>query len=173
MKIDVNTLEYKRLTIDSIPLILEVQEEAFAYANGNTDFLRRNTYETLAPCFDGDSIVLGSFSGETLVAFGILFVAGSGSENLAKDVERIDDILTSANVKLVIVRPDYRGNGLQRELVKKLEDSAKDMGYAWLCATVAPTNNWSYDNFIKSGFELDKILVKYGGLTRALLVKKI
>ncbi len=173
MKIDVNTLEYKRLTIDSIPLILEVQEEAFAYANGNTDFLRRNTYETLAPCFDGDSIVLGAFSGETLVAFGILFVAGSGGENLAKDVERIDDILTSANVKLVIVRPDYRGNGLQRELVKKLEDSAKDMGYAWLCATVAPTNNWSYDNFIKSGFELDKILVKYGGLTRALLVKKI
>lgn len=173
MKKDINTFEFKKLTIDSVPLLLEVQEEAFEYAKGNTDFLRRNTYETLAVCFEGQSEVLGAYDGDTLVAFGILFVAGEGKENLAYDVDEIEDINTSANVKLIIVRPTYRGNGLQRELVSRLEKTAKELGYKWLCATVAPSNNWSYDNFIKSGFEQNKILVKYGGLTRALLVKKI
>ena len=173
MQKDLSTFEFRKLTIDTVPLLLEVQEEAFEYAKGNTDFLRRNTYETLAVCFGGQSEVLGAFDGDKLVAFGILFVAGEGKENLAHDVDEIEDILTSANVKLIIVRPDYRGNGLQRELVARLEKTAVDAGFKWLCATVAPSNNWSYDNFIKSGFALNKILTKYGGLTRALLVKKI
>lgn len=173
MKKDLSAFEFKKLSIESVPLLLEVQEEAFEYAKGNTDFLRRNTYETLAVCFEGQSEVLGAFDGDTLVAFGILYVAGEGKENLAYDVDEIVDINTSANVKLIIVRPDYRGNGLQRALVAKLENTAKKAGFEWLCATVAPTNNWSYDNFIKSGFALCKILTKYGGLTRALLVKKI
>lgn len=173
MKKNITEFDFKKLNVESVPLLLEVQEEAFEYAKGNTDFLRRNTYETLAVCFEGESEVLGVFDEDKLIAFGILFVAERGKENLAYDVDEIEDIMTSANVKLIIVRPDYRGNGLQRELVSRLENLAKEKGFKWLCATVSPTNNWSYDNFIKGGFSLNKILTKYGGLTRALLVKSI
>ncbi|MBQ8407074.1 MAG: GNAT family N-acetyltransferase [Clostridia bacterium] len=173
MKIDVNRLTFQKLEIDSVPLLLEVQEEAFEYAKGNTDFLRRNTAETLSVCFEGESVVLGVFDKDTLAGFGILFVAGEGKENLAYDADEVKDVNTSANVKLIIVRPDYRGNGLQVELVKRLQESAKKSGFEWLCATVAPTNSYSYDNFVKSGFTHTKTLTKYGGLTRALFVKKI
>ena len=173
MKIDTTKLTLRLLGEDAIPTLLDIQEEAFEAAKGDTDFLRRNTAETLAPCFLGNSRVLGAFMGEECAAFGILHAAGDGKENLAHDVDLIDDILTSANVKLIIVRPASRGNGIQRMLIEHLEKYAKEMGYAWLCATVAPSNRFSLDNFLKTGFTEHKILKKYGGLTRALLVKKI
>ena len=173
MKIDTSLLSFRLLGEDSIPLLLDIQEEAFEAAKGDTDFLRRNTAETLAPCFLGNSRVLGAFWGGECVGFGILHAAGDGKENLAHDADCVEDILTSANVKLIIVRPLYRGNGIQRLLITRLEGYAKEMGYAWLCATVAPTNRYSLDNFLKTDFTEHKILKKYGGLTRALLVKKI
>ena len=173
MKINTKEREYKLLDKSCIDQLLQVQEEAFEYAKGDTDFLRRNTYETFSVCFGEKSAVIGAYFKGEMIAFGILFAAGEDKENLAKDVDEIQDITQSANVKLVIVRPAFRGNGLQRELVKRMEDSAKKSGFKWLCTTVSPTNKWSYDNCIKSGFKQVKILVKYGGLTRALLVKEI
>ena len=173
MKIDTKKLSFRLLDESAIPMLLDIQEEAFEAAKGDTDFLRRNTPETLSPCFLGNSRVLGAFLGEECVAFGILHAAEDGKENLAHDADCIENVLTSANVKLIIVRPAYRGNGIQRLLIHHLEAFAKEMGYAWLCATVAPTNRFSLDNFLKTGFEEHKILKKYGGLTRALLVKKI
>ena len=173
MKKDLSTFEFRKLTIDTVPLLLEVQEEAFEYAKGNTDFLRRNTYETLAVCFGGQSEVLGAFDGDKLVAFGILFVAGEGKENLAHDVDEIEDILTSANVKLIIVRPSYRGNGLQKIIINKLQEHAKNCGFSYLCATVSPVNNYSLNNFLGTDFINYKTLNKYGGLSRILLYKKI
>ena len=173
MKIDTQKLSFRLLREDAVPTLLDIQEEAFEAAKGDTDFLRRNTAETLAPCFLGNSRVLGVFFEGECAAFGILHAAGEGKENLAYDVDCIDDVLSSANVKLIIVRPAYRGNGIQRILIEKLEKCAKEMGYAWLCATVAPTNRYSLDNFLKTGFAEHKILQKYGGLCRALLIKKI
>ena len=173
MKIDTTKLTLRLLGEDAISTLLDIQEEAFEAAKGDTDFLRRNTAETLAPCFLGNSRVLGAFFNGECAGFGILHAAEDGKENLAHDVDLIDDVLTSANVKLIIVRPAYRGNGIQRILIEALEGYAKQMGYAWLCATVAPTNRFSLDNFLKTGFSEHKILKKYGGLTRALLVKRI
>lgn len=173
MKIDVNELTYRLLSADMIPMLLDIQEETFLAAKGDTDFLRRNTPETLAPCFEGDSRVLGAFLGDTPVAFGILHTAGEGKENLAFDADPIERVTDSANVKLIIVRPDYRGNGIQRLLIKNLEEYAVGMGYLWLCATVAPSNRYSLDNFLATGFSEHKLLKKYGGLERVLLIKHI
>ena len=155
MKINFTDLTFKPMSIDTIPLLLELQEDAFAHAGDSTDFLRRNTYETLAPCFDGDSLVLGAFHGDLLVAFGILYCAGDTKENL------------------VIVRYEYRGNGLQKELIRRLCVHAEEKGYKWLSSTVSPENPWSMNNLIANGFTEAKVLVKYGGLKRILYAKKI
>ncbi len=173
MKLAIETLTTRLMGADEIPVLLQIQEEAFAAQAGDTDFLRRNTYETLAPCFSGGSRVLGVFSGEECIAFGILYDAEETKENLAYDVDCIDDILQSANVKLIIVRPAYRGNGLQRLLIDALQGYAKKNGKTWLCATVAPSNSYSMNNFIACGFTQHKVLQKYGGLQRALLIKAI
>lgn len=173
MKIDITRLQFKKLDATAIPALLEIQEETFAYANGNTDFLRRNTAETLAVCFTEPSAVLGVFYEDSLIAFGILHVAGTTKENLAYDVEEIKNVTDSANVKLIIVRPQFRGNGIQRMLIDRLQNIAKETGHAWICATVAPDNVWSLNNFLKCGLREIKILEKYGGMKRTLLCKKI
>lgn len=173
MKVNVNELSYKVLQISDIPLLLEVQEEAFEYAKGDTDFLRRNTVETFSLCFGEKSLVLGVFLGEQIIAFGILHAAGDTKENLALDIEEVTDVLQNANVKLIIVRPQYRGNGLQFELIKRLSAHAKECGFTWLSATVAPSNPWSKINFEKCGFKQVKVLQKYGGKQRLLLAKQI
>lgn len=173
MKFDTSKLTLRPLTEESIPTLLDIQEETFAAAEGDTAFLRRNTAQTLAPCFSGDSCVLGAYLEDEMVAFGMLYAAGEDKENLAKDVDMITDMRTSANVKLTIVRPKYRGNGIQRLLINSLAEHAKRKGYVWLCTTVAPENKYSMNNCLACGFTEYKILQKYGGLTRALLVKKI
>ena len=173
MKINKNEFVYKPLGIDSIPALLELQEDAFAHAGDSTDFLRRNTYETLAPCFDGDSLVLGVYHGDLLVAFGILYCAGDTKENLAHDLDEVTDITENANVKLVIVRYEYRGNGLQKELIARLCTHAEERGYKWLSSTVSPENPWSMNNLLANGFTEAKVLVKYGGLKRILYAKRV
>lgn len=173
MKIDKNEFVYKPLGIEAIPALLELQEDAFAHAGDSTDFLRRNTYETLAPCFDGDSLVLGVYHGELLVAFGILYCAGDTKENLAHDLDEVTDVTENANVKLVIVRYEYRGNGLQKELIARLCAHAEALGYKWLSSTVSPENPWSMNNLLANGFTEAKVLVKYGGLKRILYAKRV
>lgn len=173
MKIDVTKISYKQLTPDYIPELLEIQEETFAHATGSSDFLRRNTTETLSVCFPAPSLVLGAYYEGRMIAFGILHAAGTTSENLAKDIDEVEDVTENANVKLIIVRPDYRGNGLQRALIIKLGEHAKECGFKWLSSTVSPENPWSKNNLEACGFILNKVLKKYGGLERYLFVKKI
>lgn len=174
MKIDTTKITYKPLGIDSIPALLEMQEETFEYAKDvNPDFLRRNTYDTLAVCFEEPSLVLGAYYENQLIAFGILYVAGKTDENLAKDIDFVSDVTTNANVKLTIVRPNYRGNGLQASIITKLEEHAVACGFKYLSSTVSPFNPWSQANLKKCGFTVHKILKKYGGLERILFVKKM
>ena len=173
MKIDLNKITFEKLQKDSIETLLEIQEETFEYAKGDSDFLRRNTYETLEVCFNHPSLVLGAFYQDKMIAFGILYVAGNTKENLALDLDEVADVTQNANVKLVIVRPEFRGNGLQATIITKLEEHAKENGFTWLSSTVSPANPWSMNNLLKCGFNQAKILQKYGGLTRILYAKKI
>jgi len=173
MKINISEITYKPLGIDSIPDLLEIQEETFEFAKGDTDFLRRNTEETFAVCFPIPSLVLGAYYKGEMIAFGILHAAGETKENLAHDLDEVTDINENANVKLTIVRPAYRGNGLQRTLITKLEEHAKAAGFKWLSSTVSPGNPWSKNNLEACGFTTAKILQKYGGMQRILLCKKI
>ncbi len=173
MKINIDDISFEVLQKDSIPTLLEIQEETFEFAKGDSDFLRRNTYETLEVCFAEPSVVLGAFYKGEMIAFGILYCAGNTKENLALDVDEIEDITQNANVKLIIVRPQYRGNGLQATFITKLEEHAKKAGFTWLSSTVSPANPWSMNNLLKCGFTQNKILQKYGGLQRILFAKKI
>ena len=173
MKINLSEVEFRKLDISCIPTLLDIQEETFEYAKGDTDFLRRNTTETFSLCFSGNSVVLGAYLKGEMVAFGILHCAEDTKENLAHDIDEVENILENANVKLIIVRPTYRGNGLQVALINKLSEYAIKSGYKWLSATVAPSNVWSENNFKKCGFKQVKILQKYGGMQRILLAKKV
>lgn len=162
----------KKLEKDSIPLLLEIQEEAFRVLD-DPDLLRRNTYETFEVCFKEKSLVLAVYVGGEIAGFGILYAAGKDKENLAYSLDGCDDVENYANVKLTIVRPAFRGLGLQRLLIDKLCEHAAAEGFLGALSTVSPKNNFSSNNLSKCGFEAVKTLVKYGGMSRILFYKKL
>ena len=172
-KISLTEVTFRPLAIDAIPALLEVQEETFAHAAGQKDFLRRNTEETFSLCFGEGSLVLGAFYRDEMIAFGILHAAGDTKENLALDLEFVKDVTENANVKLIIVRPASRGNGLQRAFIERMIDYARERGFRYLSSTVSPTNPWSKNNLEACGFSPVKILKKYGGMERILLAREI
>ena len=169
---DKGRITFAKLEKDSVPLLLELQEEAFAVLD-DPDLLRRNTFETLEVCFNEKSLVLGAYVDGEIAGFGILYYAGKDSENLAYSLDGCDDVENYVNVKLTIVRPAFRGQGLQRLLIDKLVEYAQKEGFKGALATVSPKNNYSSNNLTKCGFEAVATLVKYGGMQRILFYKKL
>ena len=153
--------------------ILSIQEEAFALLEDDR-WLRRNSREMLDSCLREPHVTIGVYCGDEMAAFGVLYLAGESEENLGRKMGLTgDDILSTANFKLVIVRPAYRGNGLQRALTVRLEQLAAQMGYKRICSSVSPYNRFSADNFVSMGYKLGGQAVLYGSLERNIYYKEL
>jgi len=164
---------FRRCGIDQLDQLLAIQEEAFATLDDDR-LLRRNTEEMLASCLGEPHITIGAYDGETMAAFGILYIAGDSPENLGRKIGlEGEEMLATANYKLVIVRPPYRGNGLQRTLAGLLEDEARKLGYRHICSSVSPYNQYSAANFEKAGYVRRGRAVLYGGLERDIFYKSL
>lgn len=173
MKIPVEKFNFRRCTIDDLDSVCELQEKAFGVIT-NPEILRRNSREALASCLMEPHYTLGAFYGGELAAFMVLFIGGDTEENLGLDLGLSgEELLLTANMKLVIVSPDFRGNGLQCILTKKLEAIAKGEGFHTLCATISPKNIYSIKNFEACGFNYHSRKTKYGGLERNIYCKNI
>lgn len=107
-----------------------------------------------------------------LVASLIVRFPGDAEDNLGKDVD-IKELKKVAHIESVVVDEKYRGNGLQDRMIKFGEEVIFQRGYTYLMATVSPDNKHSLDNFKRNGYEVVKIKEKYGGMMRAILLKKL
>lgn len=88
--------------------------------------------------------------------------------------EVYDDRVTQkicADYSDTFVHEDYRGNGLQHMLEEKMEAICLENGKTILLGTVHPDNKYSYDNFIRSGYEVVMRKDMYGGLDRYIMRK--
>ena len=152
--------------------LLALQENAFEHLE-NPELLRRNSEDVFLDCLL-NHYTLGVFYENKLIAFAILYFGKETSENIGYDLDLTgEEVLKVANVKLIIVHSDHRGNGLQRRLIKELEKEAKRKKYKILACTVSPFNKYSIHNFLQSGFSLYKQKPKYNGLIRNIYFKKI
>lgn len=111
-------------------------------------------------------------SDEKIVASLIVRFPKDLEDNLGRDVG-IAELLKVAHIESVVVAMDYRGYGLQDKMIKFAEEIIVQRGYTYLMATVSPDNKHSLANFEKNGYEVVKIKEKYGGMIRAILLKKI
>ena len=165
-----------RLGPDSFADVLALQEQAFAAYAGRTAWLRRNTPELLAACLQPPHETLGAFAGLDLVAFIVLYVAGTDSENLGYLLGMTEEaeLATVANAKLVIVHPDHRRRGLQRTLMRALEATAHERGLALLAATAHPDNAASIRALRSEGYQRIRSFPElYGSGPRDLYAKNI
>lgn len=162
----------KKLDSTYISAMLDLQDEVIGKLD-NPDILRKNTIDTLSPCFDPPSLVLGAFCDDLFVAFGILYYAGDDRENLAYSLDTRDDLYTYANIKVVIVKDGYRGHGLQKAFIRDFEKYAKTIGVNTLLSTVSPDNMYSCRNLEQCGYKSVKRLKKYGGKDRLLYMRNL
>lgn len=173
MKLSKDAFEFKKCTLKDLDEICLIQEEAFK-AMADESLLRRNSRETLQKCLNEPHYTLGAFHGNTLAGFAILFNPMLTDENIALDAGFPEnEAKNTVNFKLVIVRPDYRGNGLQAEFIKRLERLAEEKGFNKIFATVSPNNEYSKNNFLNNGYIFHSQKEKYGGLLRNIYYKSI
>ncbi len=172
MKKELN-FDFRRCGADMLDTICDIQEEAFALLDDER-LLRRNSREVLAACLEEPHVTLGAFCGDTPAAFGVLYRAGQSEDNLGTLLGlKGDSLERTAAVKLTIVRPDFRGYGLQRTLISLLEKEAAALGIERLCATASPANLHSLRNFTACGYDRCGRVTVYGGLERELFYKKL
>lgn len=78
-----------------------------------------------------------------------------------------------ADIDGVIVLPEYRGNGLQKILVKHLENRALELGIINILAEVTDGNKCSLNNLQEMGYEIKTWYLKDGYIKRYILLKKM
>lgn len=153
-------ITFRPCTLQHLTHILELQETAFLHLDDPT-LLRRNTSEMFASCLSDPHVTFGAFDKEKLVAIAIFYVPSTPEEDLSTSLQNQHN-LPSANYKLCIVHPDYRGNRLQITLGEEIIEYARQQGYRLLCATASPLNIASHKNLIHLGFTLDSQSTHYG-----------
>ena len=185
-------LQLHPCTINDFQAVVDLNETVYA-SLPDKSVLRYNSPEMIASCLQEPNVILGFWDEENLVAIGVLYVPQCLEEDHAHDVvELLDNEVTglrdgealglegleklsikAANQKLFLVREGYRGQGLQRKLIREIEKIAVARGYNLLCTTCAPNNIFSINNFLKEGYAYAKTEEKYGGLMRNLYYKKL
>lgn len=97
-----------------------------------------------------------------------------------EDTEYAHEIYEDKDIQLkcadysdTYVHEDYRGNGLQHLLEEKMEQICLEHGKTILLGTVHPENQYSYNNFIRSGYKKIVRLRMYGGLDRYMMEKRL
>ena len=156
-----------------LELLLAIEQEALACLE-RPDLLRRNSQEMWEACLRPPHVCIGAWKDNTLAGFAVLFVPQPGdSEDLAASLTSKDCTgLRSANFKICIVRPLWRGHGLQVLLGTRLEEEARQQGFDLLCATASPHNPASIKSLEHLGYHQDHLLTKYG-FERILFYKRL
>lgn len=111
---------------------------------------------------------------DELIAMGVYAKKGYDKSNYGYDIGLEDkEILKVAQIESTVVKEEYRGNKLQKIICKELEKVAVENNTEILCATASPYNEFSVNTFRSLGYEIKGDKLKYGGLRRYILVKRI
>lgn len=104
--------------------------------------------------------------------FDILY-PGLNSYNYGFDLGLCEEeLLQVIHMDTSAVHPDYRGLGLQGRMVHMAEQELFGRGKRILLSTVHPENRYSLNNMLKQGYEIQKLVGKYGS-KRYILRKDI
>ena len=164
MKLPLTEFEFKTLSLENVPEILDLQDRVIASLTDPTQ-LRKNTVEMFTECVTAPNLTIGVYHGNLLIALGVLYYPTGLEEDLSHLLQGVDiNGKKSAKYKLIMVDKEYRGNGLQCALGKRFEAHAKATGVTLLCATVSPDNKYSENNMLKLGYTLNATLPKYGSI---------
>ncbi|MBR1834689.1 MAG: hypothetical protein IJ785_04195 [Bacteroidales bacterium] len=161
---------------EHLELVRDIEREAIAHLE-RPDLLRRNTEQMWRACLQPPHLCIGAWCGEPLQAikgephaapvlagFAVLYVPEKGGpEDLSCLLTNMNAAqYLSANYKICIVHPGWRGHHLQVQLGQRLAAAAKARGINLLCATASPYNPASVKSLLQLGYHEDSRVEKYG-----------
>ena len=161
----------RTLKEEDIDAVLELQEKTILGLR-DTSVLRKNSPEILSLALSGSNIALGVFREDDLAAVGFAVNPLPPETDLRANLQT-HSVDKALDLKLIIVKDEYRGNGLQKALTWVLEKLAYIRGYTHFCTSVSPNNSYSLNNVLSMGYEYDHQEELYGGLLRNIYVKEL
>ena len=171
MKAISEKIHIRSLKEDDLNAVLKLQEETFLGLQDSSG-LRKNTPEILLQSLADRNIALGGFCEQELIAIGIAVDPIPPETDLRANLQT-HTVGKAMDLKLIIVKEGYRGNGLQRALIRILEKTAYTRGFTHFCTSVSPNNPYSINNMLAMGYEYDHQEELYGGLLRNIYVKEL
>lgn len=167
------SLPVMKLTKRDLPAIQKLQTKVIEHLS-EKDFLQPLTDEEFITILDGNGLLVGVRAEGELIAFRALLDPGEDPEHLGEDAgipkEQWSSVLYS---EITNVDPEFQGNGLQRQLGKIVMDEVDTDQYKYICTTVAPFNIASIKDKLELGMHIAALSVKYGTLTRYIMMKNL
>ena len=167
-------IEIRKCTINDVDEIYNIQNiiiENFEQEE-KVYFLpfKKETYLRILndPINDGE--IYGTFIDNKMIAWIFLSVS-----NRMKELKQMIPNLNGscADIDGVVVLPKYRGYGLQKTLVKYLEERAREKGISNIIAEVTFGNVYSLRNLKDLGYEEQTWYQKDKNIKRYILLKKL
>ena len=168
-------VELKLLDLTYIDKIMEIQQKIYDGLE-NKGFYSCSEKEEFVDTINGKGKILGCVSLESneLIAMGVYIEYGYEDHNYGYDIEiKGEELLSVGQIESTVVLEEYRGNKLQKIICEIIEQMGKDAGMKYMCATAAPNNRFSVNTFENLGYSVMADKLKYGGLRRYVLMKKI
>ena len=175
---DARHKEYRIILLDEsyLPEMMALQSHILSLLS-RPDLLASFSHDFMKRHFNRHGFVLGTIVEGGLVAFRNVYFPDSQDEtwNLGFDLDlnKIERMRV-ANLQMVCVHPDYRGNSLALKMNRVALDLLREEGgYSHVCATVSPFNHWNIRILINSGFRIAAIKLKYGGKLRFVVYQHL
>lgn len=164
-------MEFRVCTLEDLDQIMELQEKICQGMGEHPDWFADTSREDNAWFLEEPNLLLGVFDGDRLAAYGSIGfeedAPGSMGWEFGWDEETVR---RCALLDTIVVDEDYRGQGLQRELICRcVEHAAGVKSGCIVLTTIAPDNIYSLRNAQAEGFEVQKRVKKYGGKDRYIL----
>ena len=169
--------EMRYLEKGDLPQIMAIQDIILNRLSRN-DLLEAFSHEFMESHIGAKGFIIGIFVQNELIAFrNVYFPDVKDREwNLGYDIglKSPDDLERVANLQMICVHPNFRGNSLGRRMnFNAIEIIRRMQRYTHLCATVSPYNYWNIRILLKSGFTIRKLKPKYNGKLRYVMYQNL
>lgn len=171
-----HSCEFKQLTTDHLDQLMDLQSLIVSRLSRG-EMLQAFPMDFMREHLEGKGFVIGACVGKKIVAFrNVYFPDPKDREwNLGFDVGFGEtDLKRSANLQMVCVHPEYRGNELALKMNRHAIRMIKERNiFDHLFATVSPYNYWNLSILLNSGFVIKTMKKKYGGKLRYIVYQHL
>lgn len=166
--------ELKELTISYLDKIMELQKIIIDGLE-NKELYADTEREEFEEYIKKNGKILGCVTeDDELIAMGVYAKKGYDKSNYGYDIVLDnEELLKVGQIESTVVKEAYRGNKLQKIICEELEKIAVKEDTKILCATASPYNEFSVNTFKSLGYEIKQDKLKYGGLRRYVLAKRV